>query len=58
MKKFFKNKDNIIILIVSLVAFIAGTLSIGYVKSFLIIGLADLIFFLPNLKNRDRKSVV
>lgn len=55
MKKFFKNKDNIIILIVSLVAFIAGTLSIGYVKSFLIIGLADLIFFLPNLKNRKKK---
>ncbi len=56
MKKFFKDKDNIVILAVSLVAFIAGILSIGFVKSLLIIGLADLIFFLPNLKKRKKTS--
>lgn len=54
MKKFFKDKDNIIILVVSLIAFIAGILSIGFVKALLIIGLADLIFFLPNLKKRKK----
>ena len=36
MKNFFKNKDNIIILIISLVAFIAGILSVGFIKAFII----------------------
>lgn len=56
MKNFFKNKDNIIILIISLVAFIAGILSVGFIKAFIIIGVADLIFFIPNIKNKKGKK--
>jgi len=55
MKNFFKNKDNLVILIISLVAFIAGCFGIGAFKSFLIIGTADLIFFLPTIiKKKDK----
>lgn len=57
MKKFLKNKDNIIILVISLIAFIAGILSVGFIKSFIIIGLADLIFFIPNFKKKKNKNV-
>ena len=56
MKKFFKDRDNIIILIVSLVAFIAGIFSIGFLGSLIIIGLADLIFFFPKLKSKNGKN--
>lgn len=56
MKKFFKNKDNIIILTISLIAFIVGILSVGFIKSFIIIGLADLIFFIPTLKKKENKK--
>lgn len=56
MKKFLKNKDNIIILIVSLIALIAGCLSLGFVKSFIIIGIADAIFFLPEILRKKRKK--
>ena len=34
------------IIVISLIAFIVGCLSIGILKSFLIIGIADVIFFL------------
>lgn len=57
MKKFFKDRDNLIILGISLVAFIVGCLAIGLFKSFLIIGIADILFFLPNiLRKRKKKS--
>lgn len=56
MKEFIeKNKDNIIIAVVSLIAFIMGCLAINVLTSFLIIGLADLALFIPNfLKNRKK----
>lgn len=52
MKKFFTNQDNIIILIISLIALIVGCLAIGPLRSIIIIGIADLLFFLPNLKKK------
>ena len=55
MKNFFKDRDNLIILFVSLVAFIAGFLAIGFIKSFLIVLFVDLILFVPNLI-RDLKK--
>ena len=60
MKKFWSNKDNLIILAVSLVAFIAGCLSIGKIKAFLIVGIADVLFFVPDYlkkrKNRPKRK--
>lgn len=56
MKKILKNKENIVILIISIVAFIAGCLAIGWLASLLIIGVADLILFVPNfLQTRKKK---
>lgn len=56
MKDFVeKNKDYIIIGIVSLIAFIIGCLAINIWISFIIIGIADGILFIPNLlKNRKK----
>ena len=56
MKKFLKNKDNGIILAVSFIALIAGCLSLGFVKSFLIIGIADAVFFLPEMLRKKKKK--
>ncbi len=56
MKKLLKNKENIVILIVSLVAFITGCFAIGWLKALCIIGIADVILFLPNfLQTRKKK---
>ncbi len=56
MKKVLKNKENIVILIVSLVAFITGCFAIGWLKALCIIGIADIILFLPNfLQTRKKK---
>ncbi len=52
MKDFFKNKDNLIILGISLVAFLVGCLAIGPLLSILIVGVADALFFLPNFINK------
>ena len=56
MKDFInKNKDYIIIGTVSLIAFIIGCLAINFWVSLIIIGLADIILFIPNLmKNRKK----
>ena len=57
MKEFLKkNTDYIIIGIVSIIAFIVGCLALNVWISFLIIGLADLILFIPNLI-KSRKKV-
>lgn len=57
MKEFFKkNKDYVIIAIVSLIAFVIGCLAINFIISLLIIGLADLCLFIPNLIKNRRKS--
>lgn len=56
MKEFLnKNKDYVIIGIISLIAFIIGCLAINILLSFIIIGLADIALFIPNLiKNRKK----
>lgn len=54
MKKFVvNNKDYVIIGIVSLIAFIVGCLSVKPIIAILVVGIADMILFIPNLlKNR------
>lgn len=54
MKEFIKgNKESITIIFVSIIAFIVGCFGIGFIKSFLIIGLLDAIVFLyPVLVNK------
>lgn len=48
IKKFIKNNiENIIILIVSVVAFIVGFFSIGWLKALIIIGSIDLLLYVP-----------
>lgn len=54
MKNFFKNRDNLIIIGISILAFIVGILAIGPVLSVLIIGIADISFFLPNILKRKK----
>ncbi len=54
MKNFLSNKDNIVILIVSLVALIIGCLAINPIISIIIVMIADILFFLPDiLKVKD-----
>ena len=56
MKEFLKkNTDYIIIGIVSIIAFIIGCLAINVWISCLIIGLADLILFIPNLIKKRKQ---
>lgn len=55
MKKFFKNKDNLVILGISILALIVGCLSIGWFLSTIIIGIADVIFFLPDILKQNKK---
>lgn len=59
MKEFFKNRDNLIILGISILALIVGCLAVGPIKSILIIGFADILFFLPGileiLKRKETK---
>ena len=54
MKEFIKgNKESVTIIFVSIIAFIVGCFGIGFIKSFLIIGLLDAIVFLyPVLVNK------
>lgn len=56
MKDFImKNKDNVIIGVVSIIAFIVGCLAISPLISFIIIGIADIALFIPNIwKNRKK----
>lgn len=55
MKKFIKeNQDNLIIAVVSIVAFIIGCLSIGPLLSLVIIGICDVALFLPNLLKKNK----
>lgn len=60
MKKFFKDKDNLIILTISLIVCIVGCFAIKPILSILIILIADLLFFSPDiiksLKGGKKKS--
>lgn len=60
MKKFFKDRDNLIILFISLLAFIAGCLAKHMILALVIVLCADLFLFLPgilkNLKKGKKKG--
>ena len=57
MKDFFKNnKDYVIIIIVSLIAFIVGCLAINIWISLIVIGIADLVLFIPILLRNRKKN--
>ena len=50
MKEFVKkNKENLIIIGISILAFVIGYFSVGWLISLLVIGAADLILFIPNI---------
>lgn len=50
MKEFIKkNKENLIIIGISILAFIVGYFSVGWIISLIVIGAADLILFIPNI---------
>ena len=59
LKKFIKeNAMDISIIIVSIVAFIGGGFSIGFIKSFGIIFIIDLLIFVPAfIKNRKKIKI-
>lgn len=61
MKKFIKrNKMNITLAIISLVAIIIGTLAIGLVKALIIVGIIDILLFIPPIfmekKQKKKKN--
>ncbi|MDD3453232.1 MAG: transglycosylase domain-containing protein [Bacilli bacterium] len=51
-----KNKEMIIIGVISLIAFIFGFLSVGILKSFIVIGMADLIYLSTILFNKKKNK--
>ena len=59
MKKFIKeNKDNLVIISISILAFLAGCLAIGWITSLIIIGLADILLFVPNIIQKQKTHKV
>ena len=60
MKNFIKdNKDITILAIVSIVAFIVGFLAVGPLLALIVVGIADVLFFLPELlkKSNNKKKL-
>lgn len=57
MKNFFKNRDNLIILGISILTFVVGCFALDPIKSGLIIGIADLLFFLPTIINQKNSNI-
>lgn len=58
MKNFMKdNKENITIIIISIIAFIAGCLAIGWLPSLIIIGIADLMVFIPTIMKGKKVKI-
>lgn len=51
-----KYKEEIIVGIISIVAFIVGFMGIGFIKSFLIIGIADLFYIGSIIMSKKRKK--
>ena len=56
MKEFFKKQDNLIILFVSIVAFIAGCLAKHTKLALIIVLLADIFFFYPEIKQLFKRK--
>lgn len=56
LKRFIvKNQMNILIGLISIIAFIIGIFAIGFLKSFLIVGIIDLLLFAPNILHFIKK---
>ena len=56
MKEFVKkNLDYIIIAVVSVIAFVIGCLAVNIWVAFLVIGLADITLFIPNLIKKRKQ---
>ena len=51
-----KYREEIAIGIISLIAFIAGIMGIGFIKSFLIVGIADTIYVGSIIMNKKKKT--
>lgn len=56
MKQFMSDKDNVIIITVSIIAFVVGCISVGFLPAFLVIGIADALLFLPPLLKKSKKT--
>ncbi len=57
LKRFIiRNQMNLMIIAISMVAFIIGIFAIGFFKSFLVIGIIDLLLFAPNILNMIKKK--
>lgn len=56
MKKIFKEKNNLIILLISIIAIIIGSISFSFLWSFLIIFTIDLLIFLPILLQKKKSK--
>lgn len=57
IKRFIiKNQMNLMIALISLAAFIIGIFAIGFLKSFLIVGIIDILLFAPNILNFMKKK--
>lgn len=56
MKNFMKNKkEGITIFIISLIAFIIGSISVGLLKALIVIGIADIIYIVTCIKEKKVK---
>lgn len=55
-KEYKKNPLNILVPVISLIALIIGTLAIGFVKSFIIVLIIDLIYYIPNIRKKNNKT--
>lgn len=58
MKKFlFNYGTNILVIIISLLTFIIGIFTIGFLKAFFIVAALDLLWFLPPLLKKKKKKI-
>jgi membrane-bound ClpP family serine protease len=52
-----KNRVNLILVLISIVAFITGILAIGWIKSLIVVGIIDfLLFGLPVILDKRKKG--
>lgn len=57
LKRFIMhNQMNLIIGIISLLAFVIGIFAIGFLKAFFIVGIIDILLFVPNILNVFKKK--
>ena len=69
LKLIKNNKETILIILISIIALIIGTLALGFIKALIIVGIIDILLFLPKIlklfnikinfskKNNNKKSI-